>query len=237
MLLLARNGAALDAVAAEITTAGGEAHVLATDLSDPEAVARAAATIQRDLGTPDVLVNNAGAGRWLFAEETPAAEAVQMMAVPYFAAFYVTRAFLPAMLERASGQIVNITSPAAFVTWPGATGYTVARWAMRGFSEALRADLHDTGIGVTLVTSAAVRSAYLKNNPGAAERMPGVAKLFGSLSPEEVADGIVRAIERQPREIFLPFRTRLGVLAHRFFPRPVELLLIRTGWKRTREIG
>jgi uncharacterized protein len=232
--MLARNRAALEAVATEITAAGGQARVLPADLSDPEAVSAAAEEVQRDLGTPDVLVNNAGAGRWLFAEETPPAEAVQMMAVPYLAAFFVTRAFLPAMLERGSGQIVNITSPAAFATWPGATGYTAARWAMRGFSEALRADLHGTGIGVTLVTAASVRSAYLENNPGTAERMPGISKLFGSLSPEEVAAGIVHATERERRYVFLPFRTRLGVLAHRFFPRPVEWLLIRTGWKRAR---
>ena len=59
---------------------------------------------------PDVIVNAAGAGRWLYLDETAPAEAVQMMAVPYFAALFVTRAFLPTMLERGSGTIVNVTN-------------------------------------------------------------------------------------------------------------------------------
>ncbi|MFL5578919.1 MAG: SDR family NAD(P)-dependent oxidoreductase [Gemmatimonadaceae bacterium] len=232
VLLLARTRSALDAVAAGIVAEGGEAHVYAVDVSDATAVAEVARAIRRDHGTPDVVINNAGAGRWLFVEETSPEEAVEMMAVPYFAAFYVTRAFLGAMRERASGRVINVTSPAAFAAWPGATGYTVARWAMRGFSEALRADLHGTGVGVTLVTPAAVRSPYFEHNPATAERMPRIARLFGSLSPEEVADGIVRAAERDRRQVFLPFRTRLGVLAHRWFPRLVDWLLIRTGWNR-----
>lgn len=232
VLLLARTRSALEAVAAEITAAGGEAHVFPVDVSDARAVADVAAAIQRDHGTPDVLINNAGAGRWLFVDETPPDEAVQMMAVPYFAAFYVTRAFLPAMRQRDSGRIINITSAAAFAVWPGATGYTAARWAMRGLSEALRADLHGTGITVTQVVPAMVRSPYLERHPGSAERMPRIAKLFGSLSTEEVADAIVRAAQGSPRDVFLPFRTRLGVIAHRWFPQLVGWLLIRTGWSR-----
>jgi len=74
-------------------------------------------------------------------EETSADEAVAMMAMPYFAAFYLTRALLPAMLDRGTGQIIYVNSPAALVAWPGATGYTAARWALRGLAEALRADL------------------------------------------------------------------------------------------------
>ena len=232
VLLVARTRSALEAVAAAIVAEDGEAHVLPADLSDADTVSETARAILRDHGAPDVVINNAGAGRWLHSEETPPDEAVRMMAVPYFAAFWVTRAFLPAMRARGSGRIINLTSPAAFATWPGATGYTVARWAMRGFSEALRADLHGSGIGVTLVTPSAVRSPYLDNNPGVAERMPGIARLFGSLSPEEVATGIVRATERERARVFLPFRTQLGVLAHRWFPRPVGWLLVRTGWNR-----
>jgi len=232
VLLLARTRSALDAVAAGIVAEGGEADAFPVDVSDAGAVAEVARAILHGHGAPDVVINNAGSGRWLFAEETPPEEAVQMMAVPYFAAFYVTRAFLPAMRARGTGRIVNVTSPAAFAVWPGATAYTVARWAMRGFSEALRADLHGTGIGVTLVTPAAVRSQYFEHNPGTAERLPRIARLFGSLTPEEVADGIVRATERDRHRVFLPFRTRLGVLAHKWFPRPVDWLLIRTGWNR-----
>jgi short-subunit dehydrogenase len=157
---------------------------------------------------------------------------VQMMASPYFGAFYVTRAFLPEMLRRRRGQIVNLTSPAGFVAWPGATAYTVARWAMRGFSEALGADLHGTGVRVTLVTPGLVRSPYFAHNPGGEERLPGVTKLFRSLSPEEVAEAIVRAVRREPREVTLPASIRVILRLHRVLPGAVRWALIRTSaWR------
>ena len=82
------------------------------------------------------------------------------MAAPYFAAFFLTRALLPDMLARNSGTIVNVTSIASHIVWPGAVAYTAGRWAMRGFTEALRADLSGTGVRTMLATFAAVSSPY-----------------------------------------------------------------------------
>ena len=106
-LLLGRREAELRQVADSLGP-GTEARVYPVDLSDPKAVADVAGRITAEVGTPDVLVNNAGAGRWKFVDETSPAEAIQMMAVPYFAAFCITHAFLPAMIRRGSGHIVNI---------------------------------------------------------------------------------------------------------------------------------
>ncbi len=195
VLLLARRQAELDRIAAEIAAAGGEARGYAVDLTDLEAIARVAEAIKGEVGVPDIIVNNAGAGRFLFVEETTPAEAVQMMAVPYFAAFAVTHAFLPEMLARNSGHIVNVTSPVAHVQWQGAAGYSVARWAMRGFAEVLRAEVFGTGLRVTLVTPGTVRSPYFEANPGSGERIPGIARIFGVLTPEQVADATRRARE------------------------------------------
>src|SRR6266508_3654111 len=133
----------IEQVAAAI--AGGQARGYVADLGNAAEVSEVSQRIVKDLGAPDIVVNNAGAGRWLHIEETPPEEAEAMMAAPYFAAFYVTRAFLPAMLQRGSGTIVNINSPVAWLPWPGAIGYSAARWAMRGFNEALRMDLRGTG--------------------------------------------------------------------------------------------
>ena len=58
-----------------------------------------------DSGIPDIVLNNAGAGRWLSLIESEPADAIELMAVPYFAALYITRAFLPAMMARGSGKI------------------------------------------------------------------------------------------------------------------------------------
>jgi uncharacterized protein len=232
VVLLARNQAALNAVVAEIVAHGGEACSYRVDLADANAVDQVTRTIAREIGAPDILINNAGAGHYLFVDETSMAEAVQMMAVPYFAAFAVTRAFLPEMLRRNSGQIVNLTSPACYFAWPGATAYTVARWAMRGFTEALRADLYNSNIQVTLVVPGKVHSSYFEHNPGSEERIPGISRLYPTLTPEQVATAIVRAVEHNHREVILPFSLRLTVLMHRLLPHPIEWLLIRTGWRR-----
>jgi len=131
VLLLAPTREALDRVAREITDAEGSAKVQSVDLADAPAVQQAASAIQAESGTPDILVNGAGAGRPLFTEETSPAEAAQMIAVPYLGAFNLTRAFLPDMIRRRRGHIVNVSSVAAFFAVPGMTGYTAARWAMR----------------------------------------------------------------------------------------------------------
>ena len=234
VVLLARTHAALEQVAADISASGGEAKAYQIDLTDAEAVAKVARTITAQMGTPDILMNNAGAGRWLFVEETSPAEAVEMMAAPYFAAFYVTRAFLPDMLRRGSGHIVNITSPASRVVWPGATAYTAARWAMRGFTEALRSDLRGSGLRVTLAVLGKVRSAYWEHNPGSEERLPKIAGLLPTLTPEQAATAIVQGVERDAREIVTPLMLRLIYMQHAVFPRVVEWMMSSTGWKRSR---
>jgi short-subunit dehydrogenase len=230
--LVARSAAALDEVAARVRAAGAEALPIPADLSDAAAVDRARDAVLAFAGAPDVLVNNAGAGRFLLLTETDPAEALRMIAVPYLAAFHATRAFLPAMIERRSGHVLNVTSPAAFAPWAGATGYAAARWAVRGLTEALRADLHGTGVGVTLFTAGKVASSYWEHNPGAEARLPGVARLYRTLSPDEVGAAIVRAVERGAREAVVPPLLRLTLLAHRLFPRTVSSLVVRTSVRR-----
>ena len=75
-----------------------------------------------------------------------------MMTLPYLAAFNLTREFLPGMLKRGSGRIVNITSVASRLAWPGAVAYATARTAMEGFTNALRADIQGSGVSVMLAT-------------------------------------------------------------------------------------
>jgi short-subunit dehydrogenase len=232
VVLLARTKEALERVAEDVRALGAEAFPCAVDLADAGAVDRLKLAVENAVGRPDLLVNNAGAGRFLFVEETLPEEAVQMMAAPYFAAFNTTRAFLPGMILRGSGHIVNVTSPAAYAPWPGATGYSAARWAMRGFTEALRADLQGTGVGVTLFTPGKVSSSYFDHNPGAEERIPGIAKLFRTLTPEEAAEALIRGVERGARQVVTPAPLRLTFWFQRFWPGAVASLVVRTGAKR-----
>ena len=232
VILLARTRAKLEQIAGEIRTDGGRAAVFPVDLTDAEAVAAVASKITAESGTPDIILNNAGTGRWLFAEETSPQDAVAMMAAPYYAAFFVTRAFLPAMLERDSGCIVNMTSAAAWMAWPGATAYTAGRWAMRGFAEALRADLAGTHIRTMLVTFAKVQSSYFENNPGTEERIPSVQSMLPVLTPEQAAAAIIRGIKRDRREVAAPLMLRATLVMAHLFPSATRRLMASTGYRR-----
>ncbi len=231
--LLARSKDDLDKVAAEIASTGSQARVYPVDLADAGAVAAVAKRITQEMGAPDIIINNAGRGRWLFVDETSPNEAVQMMAVPYFAAFNVTHAFLPAMLKRNSGHIVNVSSVGSRFVWPGATAYLAARWAVRGFTEALRADLDGTtGIGVTLYESGVVRSPYWEHNPGSRERVPKMGNLVPELTPEQVGDAIVKGVEHNKRLVVIPFMMKMTYWQHAVFPRVVQWLMTKTGYRR-----
>ena len=209
LLLLARTREKLAEVADAITERGGVAATYAVDLARPSDVEAVAATILAEHGAPDAIVNNAGAGVWKPFVETSPDEAQAMMALPYLAAFSVTRAFLPAMLKRGNGQVAFVTSPASFLAWPNASAYIAARFALRGLAEALRADLRATDIGVTLVTLGLVASSYWEHNPGSRDYMPRYASLLRELTVEQAAEPIVSAVSARKRHAVRPWIFRL----------------------------
>ncbi len=104
---------------------------------------------------------------------------------------------------------------------------------MRGFSEALRADLVGTGIHVALVVPGEVRSPYFEHNPGSQGRIPRVARLYRVLDVDEAAAMVVRAVERERCVVAAPALLRMTLALHRHLPGPVEWLVRRTGVRRT----
>lgn len=232
VLLVARGAAKLERIAHEIEATGGKAQPFPCDVGDADAVAAMAALVKSEVGVPAVIVNNAGAGRFLFIDETDPAELRTMTDVPYHAAFYVTRAFIDEMLARRFGWIVNITTPVAYVPWAGAIGYAGARWAVRGFTEALRADLRGTGIGVSLVVPGKVSSDYFAHNPGAEQRIPWISRLVRTLTPEQTANAIADAVEHERGEVFAPPELRALMLQARLLPGLTRWLIQATGARR-----
>jgi short-subunit dehydrogenase len=228
-ILVARGADKLEALAAELREGGGTAEVEVCDLGDDAEIARLAERLLTGGGVPDVLINNAGAGVWRATWETEAGYAEQAARLPYLAAYELTRLLLPAMMERGTGWVLNMTSAAGYLTIPGATAYGVARWAMRAFSYQLEAELRGSGVGVTLLAPFEVDSPYFDNNPGSRERIPKIANLVGDMTPADVAREAADSIERERRERIVPWR---GRLIYRLTPPPLmRWLLSRTGWK------
>jgi len=222
VLLLARNTDRLGALASDIRARGGKADPFAVDVADPRALAATAERLVAGHGSPHIVVNNAGAGRWLPILQTSAEEAAQMITVPYLAAFNLTRELLPGMLARGTGRIVNVTSVAARLSWPGAVAYATARTAMEGFTNALRADLHGSGLSVMLAIFGTVETPYWEHNPGSRERLPKQDASMPTLSPEQVASAIVTGIERGTRTVVEPSRYRLLFFINQLFPEQIE---------------
>lgn len=229
VILLARNTTRLEAVAEAIRRSGGTATAYAVDLADAAATADAAARIQREVGIPDILINNAGAGRWLPLLETTPEDARTTMAVPYLAAFDLTRAFAPGMIARGSGGIVFISSPAAYIAWPRASAYIAARRAVAGFADSLRPELKGKGIKVTLVILGTVKTPYWQHNPGSRENMPNSdPRLVPVLTPEQAAEAIVAGAEAGKPLVVKPGIYRLFFVLNALFPRLVESQLRRS---------
>ncbi len=232
VLLVARTVEKLDAVAGAIKAGGGRASVFPADLGEPDQIARLAQAVFSSVGVPDIVINNAGVGRFLYLDETATDELRTMADVPFVAALLVTREFLPAMIERGRGHIVVINSPVSRLPWPGATGYAASRWGLRGLSASLRMDLRGTGVGFSEVVPGKVTSDYFANNPGSEDRIPSIGKLIPDLSPEQVGDAVVSAIVKDRAEVLLPWQLKAFEASGRHLPRTTNWLISRTGTKR-----
>ncbi|MBY8851749.1 SDR family NAD(P)-dependent oxidoreductase [Saccharothrix longispora] len=230
--LVARNADALDARVDAIRRSGGRAAAFPADLSDPARATDLADRVRARLGAADVVVNNAGAGRWLFLDETPVDELTGMIALPFTAALHVTRAFLPGLRARPEAAVVVVNSPVSRLPIPGATAYAASRYALRGLTEALRLDLRGTGVRVTEVIPGKVSSEYFANNPGAEERIPAIARLIPTATPEQVATRIGEALARDRRTVVFPWQLKAFDLLGRVAPAMTGYLTWRTGTHR-----
>ncbi len=188
------------------------------DASDPDQVAQLVTTLE-PYGTPDVVINCAGAGQWKSLPETSPTEARAMMDAPYFAAFNITRAFLPQMLARKSGVVIHVNSPACIAPWPASVGYSATRAALYGFHRALAQDLVGTGVHSCHVIFGKIASEYFANNEGVEERMPALARTLPVLSPDACADALLQIAQRPRGRAVFPRLLRAHIGFATLFPR------------------
>lgn len=232
VVLVARRAERLAEVAVDIEAVGGRALVEPLDAADGTAVDAMAARVLEKAGTPDAIVNSAGAGVWRWMEDTSHDDLAAMLGAPFLGAWNVTHAFMPALLARRRGVVVHVGSPASVAPWPGATGYTTSRWALRGLHEALRQDLSGTGVASCHVLFGEVSSEYFDANPDTHEHIPRVGRLIPTITPERAARVIARTIDRPRPQVFDPPMLAAMQAANRLSPRLVALVARRTGRRR-----
>lgn len=229
--LLARNETALEACAAEVRDAGGEALVLPLDVADAIAVERAAAEVERQWERIDVWVNVAMATVFAPVKNTTAEEYKRVTEVTYLGYVHGTLSALRRMLPRDAGTIVQVGSALAYRSIPLQSAYCAAKAAIRGFTDSLRCELiHDgSHVRLTHVHLPAVNTpqAERQRNKMPRRQQP-VPPLF---APEPVADAIVWAAEHAPREMLLGLSTMSAVLGQKVMPGPLDTHLATAAWE------
>lgn len=203
LALAARSADELDALAAAIRKAGGEAVSLPADVTKDADVERLVqATIAR-FGQLDVLVNNAGFGVLNSIEAAPVAELEAMLAVNLVGAARCIQAVLPHMLARRRGQIVNVASMAGLLGMHNFAYYGATKAALVALTRTMQLDLTGTGVRCAAVCPGAARTPFFRR--AGLEKVPRTAYLIPWLSDEDVARAIARAVERDVEgEILIP---------------------------------
>jgi NAD(P)-dependent dehydrogenase (short-subunit alcohol dehydrogenase family) len=140
--------------------APGRAHAFQMDVTDAAAVVRTVEETVRTAGGIDVLVNNAGYGQIGAAEEVTDAQTRRLFETNFFGLLQVVRAVLPHMRARRHGHIVNISSVAGMIGFPGMGLYSASKFAVEGLSEALAGEVAPFGVRVTIVEPGGFRTDF-----------------------------------------------------------------------------
>ena len=163
--LLARTEKDLQAVAQEIEKLGGPAAVVVTaDVADRADVEKAVSTALGELGTIDILINNAGIGTFAKILDMEPAEWEKIIQVNLLGAYYTTRAVLPQMVERQTGDIINVASTAGLRASAGGSAYSASKFALLGFTESLMQEVRKQNIRVSALTPSTVATELATSN-------------------------------------------------------------------------
>jgi 3-dehydrosphinganine reductase len=177
--------------------------IVSADVCEVNEVRSAVNYICEKSGSPDLLVNSAGVAHPGYVEKLDINIYDWMMDVNYFGTVYMTKEVIPAMIKRGSGYIVNISSGAGLISYFGYTAYSASKFAVRGFTDALRQELKPLGIGVSIVYPSDTDTPQLEYEnhykPFETNALSGTA---GSMmSPDQVAREVLRGIEHGKYQI------------------------------------
>lgn len=226
LVIGARRAELLEEVARECRALGVECVPVVTDVTSRDHCRELIAAAPRI----DVLVNNAGFATFDAIESAQPDDLEAMMQTNYFGAVWCTQAALPQMLARGEGTIVNVASIAGLMGYARMGGYCATKFAMIGFSEALRDEVIGRGVRVALVCPGTTDTQFfVKAERG---KMPGASRLILAVRPERVAravadaaeDGKFRRIIPAMAAAFVKLKELFPTFAHMVFRRASSML-------------
>lgn len=219
LALTARSGGPLQELAAELRKKRGlDARVFIVDLARAEGPVQLSNLLQTAGLKPDIVVNNAGFGAHGPFAELPLERQLEMLQLNIASLTHLTRLFLPGMLQRRRGGVLNVASTAAFQAGPSMAVYYATKAYVLSFSEALAEETRGTGVTVTALCPGPTHTNF-----SAALGLGSPSRVFSrfAMSAEEVARFGYQAF-RQGRVVAVPgFRNKAGACAVRFVSRRV----------------
>lgn len=228
--LLARGEAGLAGAAREVEAAGGHALTLVADVADAEGVEAAAERIEAELGPIDVWINSAMATIFSPVVDITPAEFRRATEVTYLGTVHGTLAALKRMRARNHGHIVQVGSALSYRAIPLQAPYCAAKFAIRGFTDALRVELMHDGcdVALTMVQLSAFNTPqFLWGRTHLSTRPQPVPPVF---RPQVAAEGIFYAARGRRREVWVGFPAVKAILGNGLAPRFADWLLTRRGY-------
>jgi short-subunit dehydrogenase len=227
--LAARGAARLESAAAQCRKRGGKAVAVPTDVGEPAQCQSLVAQTVKEYGRIDMLINNAGISAWGKVEEMQTPTVLeQIMKVNYLGSAYCTFYALP-YLKQARGRIVGICSLAGKKGLPALSGYAASKHAMVGFFDALRVEVADYGVSVTIVYPDSVATGSDSSQSDASDQASASkSKTDGTMSAKACAQLVLRAAVQRRREVIATSRGKILLGLNFFMPGLVDRIARKT---------
>jgi uncharacterized protein len=223
LTLVARRADRLRDMAAQLSGEHGvRVEWIPMDLTDASERDRLPAEVEARGQVVDLLVNDAGIGTSGRFHELPVAKEIQLVRLNVETMVALCGAFLPGMVERGSGKVLNVASVSGFMPVPQQATYSASKAFVLTFTEALTIDLHDTGVTATALCPGPVKTEFA----GIIEGLPSA--LF--LDPERVAREAIDGLEQGRRTVVPGALNKVNAVSGRYAPRPMFLPLARRFW-------
>ncbi|MBJ6125700.1 SDR family oxidoreductase [Microvirga sp. BT325] len=229
--LIARGRERLESAAREVEEAGGTALAIPADVADAGAIDAAAAQVVAAWGRIDVWINNAMASVFGPVTSLSPDEVRRVTEVTYLGQVHGTLAALHHMRKRDEGTIVQIGSALSYRSIPLQSAYCAAKFAVRGFTDSLRSELHHEGsrIRITMLQLPAVDTPQFdwvrSHLPQQLQPVPPIH------APEAVAEAIVQAVRTAPREMWIGSPTIQAILGTMVAPGLLDRMMARQAWE------
>lgn len=229
VLLLDFDDVALQQAADRISSDGGRARTYLADITDMEGILALRDRIHAAGGPIDILVNNAGVVHGGAFLDVPLERHIHTYRVNTLGLVAMTHAFLPDLIARSKGHLVNVSSASGFIGLPYGSTYASSKWSVIGFSESIRLEMAMLGHGHVGVTT--VCPSYVSTGLFEGAKPPRSTRF---VTPEKLADLTVAAIKRNRPFVLTPWMVKLtplmkGVLPRRLFDSVMGLLGARQG--------